>query len=973
MKTTKPNPLRINRMVKTFLISLLIISSNLAFAQYGYFEQGYGTTNDEEGFDIQVNASYQVFMAGSLTQGPGNKDVYIVYTDSIGDTVWTKTIGGDYNDVGRSVWQRNGSSWFVGGYTNSKGGGGYDPYFIKLESNGNPAFDVALGGSDDEYVFDIAQAIDGTFILVGYSNIGGTNKDILVIKVDSSNGNAIWTKTFGGLGNQEGRALITKSDGNIVITGTDYSGGINHAFLFELDSTGTQITYQTLNQTFSSYANAIAIDKNGGYWLAGYTANGAVTNALIAHVNSSGVYTNHSSFGSTGNEEFTCITRVGNTLFMAGSTTSYGEGGTDLYFVATDSVGNFLFDEYAGGTSNDYANGLFHRNGLVYIVGYNSSFGVSESGNLYATRMNVYELADVIASTNDNSSLTPIEEDCTMPRVLYVENMFGDSSLVNTIGYRICKWCASNDFTINQSELEDTATYKGIIGNTVRETRLLNFCLTHGFNQLYFYHSAYLFWNTGISINNNYTVNLTGGGSKNLNTYMRERLYMFLTNAYKNYYIDYVGLAGSVFIDSTNNYTIYFNASNYNQFANTFNYYNYSFAGKLKQVVLEDEFWNTYSSTTQNRAAEFQANYLNHKNYLKRMLALYKNDWNIRHVDDYIGKLYYSDERFMSNRDSIEYARALELDLIKDTLYNRKYLSRFFLVYDLNTRWPFVEDENHCGDSNTNYVIWGRETPYIPWHRDDYSYRTMLFGHRPNNKQTNVYPIFYGMAACLDNRLTRKPATMDDNNLGFWLGIIDPNNTSEQRSLARAEQLFTTTFSQNTYYTHTNKGPNLKLNGFTYFTYQLYDIVGALNISNNFTNNFSDNNPSGRITQNDTFSSNPCWFNIPENGQGQFGVLNPGKVERKSPKSLVDITAYPNPTNAELNYEVTTTENNTGSNTYTIELIDALGRSCYRGESFNSKGQINTENLPTGFYYLRVVVFTPTGSNTTNKIIFIRK
>ncbi|MCC6683721.1 MAG: hypothetical protein IT247_01490, partial [Bacteroidia bacterium] len=847
-----------------------MLFSQVSFAQYGYFEQGYGTSLDEEGYDVQVNPSYQVFMAGSITLAPGNKDVYLVYTDSIGDTLWTKTIGGASNDVGRAVWQKDASSWFVGGYTNSKGGGGYDAYFIKIESNGNAAFDVAIGTNDDEYTFDIAQCSDGNFILVGYSNIGGTNKDILVIKADSTNGNVIWTKHFGGSGNQEGRAVITKTDGHIAITGTDYSGTLPQAFFLELDSAGTQLVYQTLGQSFSSYANSFAIERNGGYWLAGYTANGAVTNALIAHIKSGGVYQGHTTFGGTGNEEFTTITRVGNVLFMAGSSTSYGEGGSDLYFVAADSVGNQLFDEYAGGTGTDYANGLFHRNGLIYLTGYNNSFGIAESGNLYEIRINVYEMADVIQSIYDATLLIPIEHDCSMPRVLYVETMFGNPINNN---YRICTWCGNGDYTIAESEILDSSIYKGLIGNPNREQRLLDFCLLHGFNQIYFYNSAHLFWNEFRQLNNSYTVSLSGGGSKNLVIYMQEKMHSFLTNAYKNYYIDYAGLVGASFVDSANGYNIYFNTQQYNLFANTFNYYNYSFAGKLKQVVLEHEFW-TWGEDNPTHTFDtsyFRQRYDDHKAFLSRMLTLFRNDNNIRHVDDYIASAYSKVEISLPNRDSIELVKIKELELIKDSVFNRKYITRFFLTYGLNSRWPFVEGENHCGDTNTNFVIWGRETPYIPWHRDDYSYRTMMFGHRPNNKTTEVYPIFYGTAGCLDDRLTRNYPINDDNHLGFWLGVVDPNNTSEQRTLARAEELFISTFSQNTSYYHTNRGPNLKINGFTYFDYELLEVVNELNIANSNTNNFSDNQPSARIVQNDTFSNNSCWYNIPLNAQGQFG------------------------------------------------------------------------------------------------------
>lgn len=963
--------------LRIILISIFMLFAPNLKAQEGYFEQGYGTTVDEEGYDVQVTPSYQVFMAGYTLKGSGNKDVYLVYTDSIGDTLWTKSIGGLSNDIGRAVWQKDASSWFVAGYTNSKGAGGYDAYFIKIESNGNAAFDVATGTSDDDYAFDVAQCSDGNFILVGYSNIGGTNKDILVIKADSTNGNVLWTKHFGGSGNQEGRAVITKTDGHIAITGTDYSGSLPQAFLLELDSTGTQIAYQTLNQSFSSYANSFAMDRDGGYWLAGYTANGAVTNALIAHINAAGAYVSHTAFGGTGNEEFNSITRVGNVLFMAGSTSSYGEGGTDLYFVVADSVGNQLFDEYAGGTGTDYANGMFHRNGLIYLTGYNNSFGVAESGNLYGIRVNAYELANVIQSIYDATLLIPIEHDCSMPRVLYVENMFGNTLNGN---YKICTWCGNGDYSIAESEILDSSIYKGLIGNPNREQRLLDFCLLHGFNQIYFYNSAHLFWNTWRQLNSNYTVTLSGGGSKNLVLYLQEKMHAFLTKAYKNYYIDYAGLVGASFVDSVNDYNIYFNTQQYNLFANTFNYYNYSFAGKLKQVVLEHEFWKIDPEDPNKptgpppHTAYYADRYQKHKDYLQRMLTLFRNDNNIRHIDDYIAQTYNTDETNHTSRDSIELLRTGELEMIKDSVYNRKYITRFFLTYGLNSRWPFVEGENHCGDTNTNFVIWGRQTPYIPWHRDDYSYRTMMFGHRPNNKTTEVYPIFYGTAGCLDDRLTRNYPINDDNHLGFWLGVVDPNNTSEQRTLARAEELFISTFSQNTSYYHADRGPNLKINGFTYFDYELLEVVNELNIAKSFTNNFSDNHPSARIVQNDTFSNNSCWYNIPLNAQGQFGEVNQGKVALKDKvKPLAELSISPNPATNTIDYIITANDKSTKVLYCTIAVYDALGKLCIYKEKETLKGVINTSSLPKGIYFVKCISFADLQVFESTKTIVINK
>jgi len=991
-----------------FLISVFMLFTHVSFAQYGYFEQGYGATLDEEGFDVQVTPSYQVFMAGSLTQGPGNKDVYIVYTDSIGDTIWTKTIGGASNDVGRAVWQKDASSWFVGGYTNSKGGGGYDAYFIKIENNGNPAFDVAIGTNDDEYTFDIAQCSDGNFILVGYSNVGGTNKDILVIKADSTDGHAIWTKYFGGSGNQEGRAVITKTDGHIAITGTDYSGSLPQAFFLELDSAGTQLVYQTLGQTFSSYANSFALERNGGYWLAGYTANGAVTNALIAHINSSGAYLSHTTFGDTGNEEFTTITRVGNVLFMAGSTTSYGEGGSDLYFVAADSVGNQLFDEYAGGTGTDYANGLFHRNGLIYLTGYNNSFGITESGNLYGIRINVYEMADVIASINDLQLLTPTADDCSMPRVLYIDKMFGttDSVYLNTYGFNFCGWCSGNTITESTITNPSSTQYEGIIGNPYRENELLTFCQTHDFNYLYFYGSAYLFAKAGKDINSGYTVN-TASGNVNLIDYLNEKLYAFISKAKLQYGIEHVGIVGGDLPNSTASENIFFRTGDFNTFQSTIQKYNYKFVGKIGQIVLEDEFWKINDNLTGNSQCDSTFN--NHKLYVKRMLTVARNDFNIRFVDDYIGRLlgdsltwFVYDSCWRANTlvKSLIQQRASELEEVTDSLLNRKRLSRIFMVYTPAARYPTNKAQtaaswfagynchnpgvSHCDCPDLANSMGGVDNdcyedsllPYLPWHNLFTSYNTMMFGHRnklfyASDSITRVYPIFYAEAGCLDDSL-RLLGDTSDNYLGYWLATP---KSGENRTLKAAEELFRDNFKSNFYYNDPDRGPALKLNGFVYFDYQLLKRIHRynVNLSQQYTN-FSDVNATSRIEQDTSFSDNVCWWNVPYNSSGLYGDVNPGKVGRTEQRHIIaDLAAHPNPVLNVLNYQITYSDKEITTNAVRIEMYDTFGRLVLSNYTNKLSGSFNTSLLSNGMYYLRSISDTNKGIQACTKVIFINK
>jgi hypothetical protein len=60
-------------------------------------------------------------------------DVSLIRTNDVGDTIWTKRMGGPLNDVGRSVILSSDGCCVIAGLTNSFGAGSNDFYVIKTE------------------------------------------------------------------------------------------------------------------------------------------------------------------------------------------------------------------------------------------------------------------------------------------------------------------------------------------------------------------------------------------------------------------------------------------------------------------------------------------------------------------------------------------------------------------------------------------------------------------------------------------------------------------------------------------------------------------------------------------------------------------------------------------------------------------------------------------------------------------------
>lgn len=103
----------------------------------------------------------------------------------------------------------------MAGYTRSFGAGNYDPWLLKLESNGNVIWEKTYGDIGSDSAYSVQKTQDGGFIVAGETASFGTgNTDYWVIKLDE-NGIITWQKTFGGAGYDSPRSIQQAQDGDI--------------------------------------------------------------------------------------------------------------------------------------------------------------------------------------------------------------------------------------------------------------------------------------------------------------------------------------------------------------------------------------------------------------------------------------------------------------------------------------------------------------------------------------------------------------------------------------------------------------------------------------------------------------------------------------------------------------------------------------------------------------------------------------
>ncbi|MCU0440483.1 MAG: SBBP repeat-containing protein [Raineya sp.] len=374
-----------------FISCFLIFVAHTVKAQIFGWAKGMGGTSHEQGRNIAVDASNNVYtigyFEGTVDFDPGvgtfslisagNRDIFISKLDVNGNLVWAKNIGGADDDYGYGIaLDASGNVYITGSFTGTVD---FDPntgifnltstnyqdiFVSKLDVNGNLVWAKKMGGGSVDVGNDIILDATGNIYTTGYfggtadfdPNIGTFNltsagvDDIFVSKLDV-NGNLVWAKSMGGTMYDDGNSITIDASGNVYITGY-FFGTVDfdpNAGTFNLTSAGNLDIFVS------------KLDVNGNFvWakrMGGGEPNGDYGNSITVDA-SGNVYT-------TGIFNGTADFDPG-----AGTHNLTSAGGDDIFVSKLDINGNFVWAKRMGGGATDYGNSItLDTFGNVYTTG----------------------------------------------------------------------------------------------------------------------------------------------------------------------------------------------------------------------------------------------------------------------------------------------------------------------------------------------------------------------------------------------------------------------------------------------------------------------------------------------------------------------------------------------------------------------------------------------------------------------------
>ena len=249
-----------------------LLTTSCEEADYDFKEyKTFGDAGIEEGHAVvQTSDGGYIIAGGRYSLDTQNSDVFVVKTDLFGDTLWTRTFGGDAHDIGHSVQQTQEGGFVIAGVTLSFGDGAL-AYLIKIDTDGNAVWSKTFGGSDNDRCYAVQQTSDGGYVLAGSTtSFGNGHNDVWLIKTDSAGG-LVWQRTYGGEGYELSSDVKQTEDGGLILvgsTGSTPSVG-TRVWLIKTDATGDTLWTRTYGDSLDMQGDAVYPTDDGGYIIAG--------------------------------------------------------------------------------------------------------------------------------------------------------------------------------------------------------------------------------------------------------------------------------------------------------------------------------------------------------------------------------------------------------------------------------------------------------------------------------------------------------------------------------------------------------------------------------------------------------------------------------------------------------------------------------------------------------------------------------
>jgi uncharacterized delta-60 repeat protein len=322
-------------------------------------------------------SSYVVGITDSFTRDPfGNPSpkIFIVKFAPNGSVTWQRIWNGTtIRGLGRpDVAVSADGSVYVTGITADNGN---DAVLLKFDTNGTLLWERAWGGAASDEGLAVATASDGSVYIAGTAtSFGPSSSGLFVVKFDSA-GNLVWQRISDGA---QGNAVAVASDGSVYAAGTtprpDQIGNFD-IVVMKITAAGTLVWQRTYSAgEVVDPRGRMAVGSDGSIVMVGaiqtVSRRSADIAALIVKLTSDGALVFDKQFDGKVSETGDGVAVApDDTIYVAGTTTTFGAGDQDAFVLHLQPTGKKLLDAFTwGGTGFETGAGVAVNGGTLMLA-----------------------------------------------------------------------------------------------------------------------------------------------------------------------------------------------------------------------------------------------------------------------------------------------------------------------------------------------------------------------------------------------------------------------------------------------------------------------------------------------------------------------------------------------------------------------------------------------------------------------------
>jgi hypothetical protein len=195
-------------------------------------------------------------MAGVQGNSGFKADVYLIRTNTFGDTLWTKQYDLSQTDAAYDVKHTTDSGFILVGlayisFVNNI-------WLIKIDNAGDTLWTKFYNSPFTHTPYSIEQTIDGGYIITGDAMNSANERNLYLIKTNAV-GDTLWTRTFNASINCTGLFVRQTKDGGFIISGVSQEPPVG-TYIIKTDSMGNVASSTGLAEVnnpfvFSVYPN----------------------------------------------------------------------------------------------------------------------------------------------------------------------------------------------------------------------------------------------------------------------------------------------------------------------------------------------------------------------------------------------------------------------------------------------------------------------------------------------------------------------------------------------------------------------------------------------------------------------------------------------------------------------------------------------------------------------------------------------